>query len=203
MRRYIFMLDPGHGGVIDGIPQTEGKRSPFEHLPLYEGEFNRAVVRRVLRYAVRFGVTCINLVSEEEDISLTERVNRAHDIMNSHPDAQCVYVSIHANAGGGKGFEVFTSPGETDSDRIASVFIENLSIDFPEITMRQDYSDGDPDKEAPFYVLTKTAMPAVLIENFFMDNEEEVRDYLLDDEVRLKLAYSYCMAMDQIQRRKT
>ena len=35
--------------------------------------------------------------------------------------------------------------------------------------MRKDTSDGDPDKEANFYVLVHTSMPAILSENFFYD----------------------------------
>lgn len=34
-----------------------------------------------------------------------------------------------------------------------------------------DYSDGDPDFEAPFYILKHTYCTAVLTENGFMDNE--------------------------------
>ena len=35
--------------------------------------------------------------------------------------------------------------------------------------MRKDtYSDGDVDKEANFWVLAKTVMPAILSENFFI-----------------------------------
>ena len=35
-------------------------------------------------------------------------------------------------------------------------------------------SDGDPDYEENFYVLKKTSCPAVLTENFFQDNKDDV-----------------------------
>ena len=35
--------------------------------------------------------------------------------------------------------------------------------------IRTDYSDGDSDWEANFYILRHTMCPAVLTENFFMD----------------------------------
>ena len=47
--------------------------------------------------------------------------------------------------------------------------------------MRSDYSDGDPDKESKFYVLVHTNCPAILTENFFYTNKEELK-YLTSDE---------------------
>ena len=47
--KYTWILDNGHGGVIDGVYQTKGKRSPkFENGDvLYEGVFNRRVVKKL------------------------------------------------------------------------------------------------------------------------------------------------------------
>ena len=56
--------------------------------------------------------------------------------------------------------------------------------------MRKDMEDGDPDKEANFYILRKTDCPAILAENLFMDNEKDCR-LLLSDEFRNRLADSY------------
>lgn len=44
-------------------------------------------------------------------------------------------------------------------------------------------SDGDPDWEEGFYILRKTVCPAVLTENFFQDNKNDV-EYLLSAEGR-------------------
>ena len=41
-------------------------------------------------------------------------------------------------------------------------------------------SDGDQDREANFYILTKTRCPAVLLENYFYDNREECTWLLLE-----------------------
>jgi len=51
--------------------------------------------------------------------------------------------------------------------------------------MRHDYSDGDPDKEARFTILTKTVCPAVLTENLFFDNRDECRFMLSETGQRL------------------
>ena len=47
--------------------------------------------------------------------------------------------------------------------------------------IRRDNSDGDPDWEENFYILVKTKCPAVLTENFFQDNKEDVA-FLNSDE---------------------
>ena len=46
------------------------------------------------------------------------------------------------------------------------------------IRLREDNSDGDPDKEGHLYILQHTKCPAVLTENLFQDNREDV-DFLL------------------------
>ena len=40
--------------------------------------------------------------------------------------------------------------------------------------IRTDYLDGDPDKEAGFYILNRTKCPAALVECGFMDNRDEL-----------------------------
>jgi len=41
--------------------------------------------------------------------------------------------------------------------------------------MRADFSDGDYDIEEGFYILRHTTMPAVLTENGFFTNEQELQ----------------------------
>ena len=176
------LLDNGHGGLINGVYQTEGKRSPKwdDDSQLFEGEFNRAIVNGIIQDLNRVHIPYVVITPEHTDITLKTRVKRA----NKYSSPGCFFVSIHSNAGGGKGFEVFTSPGETESDKIATIFGEEYRSVFPDRELRTDYSDSDLDKERRFYVLTKTIMPAVLTENFFMDNEEECRNILLTREGR-------------------
>lgn len=198
----IFLLDPGHGGIMDGAYQTDGKRSPVwkDGSILYEGEFTRAIVRRLLKLAPIFDVKCINIVPEQEDVNLSERVKRANDYKRDNLNDEFIYVSIHANAGRGHGIEVFTSPGFTRSDIIATIFFEKMSAMFSDVRRRTDMSDGDVDKEARFTVLTKTAMPAILTENFFMDTESECREILLTDKGRNEIALAHLAAMVKISK---
>ncbi len=69
-----------------------------------------------------------------------------------------------------------TSPGKTKSDDLAQIFWDTANEMFgKEWMIRGDWSDGDGDWENNFYILQKTICPAVLTENFFMDNERDCK----------------------------
>lgn len=200
-KRVFWILDNGHGGIIGGEPVTPGKRSPAwkdkTMDQLIEGDFNRKVVRVLAGLLRSEGIAYQMLVPEDRDVSLADRVRRVGRICRKHPNA--VLVSIHANAGGGKGFEVFTSVGETLSDQIATVFCEQYKKDLPDFPLRVDRADGDPDKESNFYILRKTPCPAILTENLFMDNKEECK-FLLSKEGVAQIAAIHAQAMAKYER---
>lgn len=181
----IILFDNGHG------QETPGKRSPLwkDGRQLFEWEFNRDMVRRIILRCNHAGIRAVKLVPETFDVSLEERCKRAN-LWYDRCNGNCIVVSIHANAGGGTGFEVYTSPGQTKADPIATKLTEQLQQDFPEIKIRKDMADGDPDKEAGFYILKHTKAPAILAENLFMDNEADCQ-LLMDEDFRDKLADSY------------
>ncbi len=104
-------------------------------------------------------------------------------------------MSVHANAGGGRGWEVWTSPGQTESDVIATVVAEEFVKMFRGHNLRKDTTDGDIDKESKFYVLVKTKMPAILTENFFMDNPDECINILTKRRQRDKIAEFHVKAI--------
>ena len=126
--RYIWLLNNGHGGVIDGVCQTEGKRSPVwdDGNILYEGEFNRSIVNRLVERLTSERINYVLITPELEDISLNQRVQRANSY---HDQGDCVFVSVHSNAGGGRGYEVYTSRGQTESDKVAELFFERFRDD--------------------------------------------------------------------------
>ena len=87
-----------------------------------------------------------------------------------------LFVSIHCNSAvspNAAGYEVWTSPGDTEGDALATCIYAQIAIEFPDRTGRADYSDGDPDKESRFYVLVHTNAPACLVEMAFISNDEE------------------------------
>ena len=196
--RYLWLLDNGHGGFINGVYQTAGKRSPVwsDKSQLFEGEFNRAIVGRIIERCTVLGLRYVNIAPELGDIPLTERIERANFW---HTHNRCIYISVHSNAGGGKGYEIFTSRGTTQSDKIADIFVQKFREEFPLVPIRTDYSDGDSDKEVDYFVLKFTRMPAVLTENFFMDNQLECHKYLLTRDGRDRIAEAHVKAMLHIE----
>lgn len=193
----IVILDNGHGSLINGKYQTAGKRSPKwqDNTQLFEGEFNRAIINGIVQELVRLKIHFIHVSPEYRDVTLRTRVNRA----NEYGTRNTFYLSVHANAGGGSGFEVYTSPGNTKSDKIATIFGEEFQKEFPNKRLRTDFSDGDLDKEQRFYVLTKTKMPAVLTENFFMDNEGECKKILMTKKGRGKIIAYHVNAIIRVK----
>lgn len=111
-----------------------------------------------------------------------------------------VFLSIHCNAAADQaacGFEVWTSPGQTDADAYATAIYNAVRAAFPWIKMRSDYDDGDPDKEARFHVLRKTYMPAVLIEFGFLTNPEDA-EMLMDQSTREHYANAVTSAVTEV-----
>jgi N-acetylmuramoyl-L-alanine amidase len=206
---YVWILDNGHGGIIDGVYQTSGKRSPKweDGTQLFEGEFNRSVVKRVVKLCEKAGIECINLVDTEEDLSLRWRTDKANDIYRERKQTdgkKCIYVSVHANGfskESAHGWSVYTTVGETKSDKIAQVLHEKAKAEFPTHKMRMDNRDGDADKESNFWVLRKVVMPSILSENFFMTNREESR-LLLSEEGRDRIAKIHFQMIQEIESSK-
>lgn len=208
----IFLLDNGHGGVLNGTystcPNYDPKKSSTWHkmwihngVPIFEGEFNRRVVDEIFKQSRDYDFDLVNIVPEVEDISLKERVNRANTYCETRKD--CIFVSIHGNAfnTSATGIEVFTSKGETASDLIAEEIAICLEKQFPNQAMRWDLSDGDKDKEANFYVLKNTKCPAVLTENLFFDNPKDAA-IMMSEEGVVKLAKAYVEAFNNIHNAK-
>ena len=68
-------------------------------------------------------------------------------------------------------------PRLSESDILAEYLCESAIKNFPGRRIRTDMSDGDRDWEEDFYILRKSWCPAVLTENFFMDNHSDL-EYL-------------------------
>lgn len=177
----LILLDPGHGGIIRGNYVTApDKMYKHENGPtIYEGVWNREIVAK-LKYALgNLGIDYIDVTNgSQEDVPLKERVATANNYAKAVGNENALYISVHANAGGGKGFEVFTSKGETFSDVVAEKWFNEMEALFPNKAGRVDLTDGDKDKEANFYVLKNTNCPAILTESFFMDTLEDAAEML-------------------------
>ena len=188
--RYVWVLDAGHGGVLDGVYQTKGKRSPIweDGSVYYEGEGNRVIAQKVADRLDELNYDYIYTVEPDDptDISLRARTN----FVNKLPIDNLIGISIHSNGHSNEsanGWEIYTSPGETKSDKIADIFYNRFQDKFMDRRFRKDTKDGDFDKEANFYIIKNTNCPFVLLENFFMTNEAECKEILMTEEGQDKI----------------
>jgi len=155
----IFLIDSGHGGVLNGAYQTApDKMYNFGNgVIAYEGVTNRLVKEFVLKHGVQAGLKIIDVCPSVLDIPLEVRVDFINSISRKYAALNCLLMSLHSNAGKGTGFEIFTMTGENVSDKYATLFFQRFKARFPKITLRTDYvTDNDPDKEAEFYIQRKT-----------------------------------------------
>jgi N-acetylmuramoyl-L-alanine amidase len=167
------LIDNGHGS------NTPGKCSPDGRLKEYA--YTREIVQRLEMELRKRGIDVERIVKEEIDIPLAERCRR----VNEYKAGEAILVSIHCNAAGNgsdwmqaRGWEAWTSVGQTKADKLATCLYEAAEKCLPGMKIRKDMTDGDPDKESGFYILKHTKCPAVLTENLFQDNKEDV-DFLL------------------------
>lgn len=173
-----ILIDNGHGA------DTKGKRSPDGRLLEYK--YTREIAGRVEKELRAKGYDVQLIVPETHDVSLTERARRVNEICCKIGTANVILISIHVNAAGNgpwmtaRGWSAFTSKGQTKADILANHLYAAAEKVLAGHKIRKDMSDGDPDWEEGFYILRKTKCPAVLTENLFQDNKDDV-DFLLSD----------------------
>jgi N-acetylmuramoyl-L-alanine amidase len=174
------ILDFGHGGLDASGNYTTYPSKMYDFGGgdiAYEGVLNREIGQKVLECFLEvssLNVECTVCPDDPTDLGLHERV----EVANKYDPNETICISVHCNAGGGTGFELFTTRGETDSDDLAECIADSVEPLYEKMALRlrYDFSDGDKDKEADFFVLTQTKCPAVLLECGFFDNKT---DYLL------------------------
>ena len=165
------------------LSSTPGKRSPDGKFREYA--YSRKVCKAVQEELLSRGVDCVIDYIDDDMPGLTssqELVKRVQIVNEIAKKTDSLYVSIHVNASAkngwdkATGFAIYTSPGETKSDILATDIFDEASKLLKPIgkSLRKDTSDGDPDFEENFYVLRKTICPTVLTENFFQNSKEDV-----------------------------
>ncbi len=175
-----ILIDNGHG------ENTLGKRSPDGTLREYL--YAREIADAIVRELVKRGYDAERIVRENVDVALTERTRRVNEYCGKLGASNVILISVHCNAAGdgtewmkARGWSAYTSKGRTKADKLADCLYSIAESVFVGQRIRKDMSDGDPDWEENFYILQKTKCPAVLTENFFQDNKEDV-DFLLSPE---------------------
>ena len=190
--KYKIILGTAH------LSSTPGKRSPDGKFREYA--YSRKVCKAVQEELLSRGVDCVIDYLDDDMPGLTssqELVRRVQIVNAIAKKNDCLYVSIHVNASAksgwdkATGFSIYTSPGETKSDELATdIFDAAAELLKPTgKKFRKDMSDGDPDFEENFYVLRKTSCPAVLTENFFQNTKADVE--FLESEEGFKTVVEY------------
>lgn len=179
-KKYMkILIDNGHG------ENTKGKRSPDGILREYA--YTREIADAVVKELKKLGYDAERIVTETKDISLSERVKRVNKVCNELGTSNVLLVSIHCNAASNgewvnaRGWCAYTSKGKTKSDILAEHIYAEAEKQFIGHKIRTDKQDGDKDWEENFSMIYNTKCIAVLTENFFMDNKEDVA-YLLSEE---------------------
>ncbi len=172
-----IVIDPGHGGHDPG---ALGNGLQEKNITL---DIAQKIRNRLFNYA---------------DVSLT----RDSDVFVSLSDRAAfanrqdtdLFVSIHVNAGGGTGFESYIYPNASAVSRSITRDIYQAVADFY-------LSAGFPDrgfKEANYAVLRETEMPAILMENLFIDTREDadrLQDPLFRENIAAATAYGIIKAL--------
>lgn len=192
----LVLLDAGHGGIIDGCYVTPGKRSPkwSDGSQYFEGVGNRMIRHELVKMLKAEGVRFKLLNEGDKDMPLRERTRLENHYAIKYGPNSVLTISIHSNGFSdpdARGWEAWTSKGNTYSDVYAQTLYEKIREQFPEAKFRTDKSDGDLDKEKHLHMTDRTIGPCVLSENFFHTNEEECKNILMTKEGRRRIARAH------------
>lgn len=152
----ILVLDAGHAKVTSGKQTMNGSRGVVK-----EWTMNSNVCNKIANILKDYDVTIHRTddTSGKTDVSLSERVKRCN---NYKPD---LFVSIHHNAGGGTGTEVYWHTyGTAEDKKVAGIVAPKLAS---KTGMRNRGV-----KQAQFAVLGCNAT-AILVEGGFMDTKSD------------------------------
>lgn len=170
------IIDNGHG------INTPGKCSPDKSI--LEWKYCREIAKRLAEKLNADKIKAIILVPEDRDISLTERCRRANKIYEQDKDT--ILVSIHLNAAGNgskwmnaTGWSGWVYTKASNKSKLLAQLLykqaEHFNLQGNRCVPKNKYW------EANFAILKNSKCPAVLTENLFQDNKEDVA-YLLTEE---------------------
>ena len=176
-KNIIIAIDNGHGS------NTPGKCSPDKKLLEYK--WAREIAKMLQEKLISLGFKSELITPEEQDISLKERVSRANSLYKES-DKNMILISIHVNAA--------KSSGEWQNANGWMVFVSNNASKKSKLLAQCLYKQAElkdlkgnrwiPEEkywQQSLAICRDTNCPAVLTENLFMDNKEDVA-FLLSKE---------------------
>lgn len=168
------LIDNGHG------ENTPGKCSPDKRLA--EWAYTREIADMVVTGLRKRGIDAERIVRENTDVSLSERCRRANDIYRE-TGRNAILISIHCNAAGNgsdwrnaRGWSVFVSPNASANSKRLANYLAKVAAE-KGVSVRKP-TPGQLYWEQNLAMCRDTNCPAVLTENFFQDNTEDV-EFLL------------------------
>lgn len=164
-----ILIDNGHGA------NTSGKCSPDK--TFFEWKFSRDIAERLVEALRERGYDAERIVTEDYDVSLSTRCKRVNDICRKFKNV--ILVSIHSNAAGhqdawynARGFSAHVAMNASDNSKRLAACLWDKAI---EVGLR-----GNRSVPRCKYIVQNLAMcrdtlcPAVLTENLFYDNKEDL-----------------------------
>lgn len=170
----IVLIDNGHGS------NTSGKRSPDGRLLEYA--YTREIADMVVSELRNRGIESVRIVREEIDVPFSERCRR----VNEYKAGEAILISIHCNAAGNglewmkaKGFSVFVSlNASAKSKKLAGCITDAAKSEGLDIRYQ---NPGVGYWQQDLAICRDSKCPAILTENLFQDNKEDVH-FLLSEE---------------------
>lgn len=187
----IILIDNGHG------ENTPGKCSPDKRLREYA--YTREIAKRVVKCLQCKGYDAQRIVEEETDIPLSVRCKRVNDICKQAGVKNVLLVSIHNNASGAdgkwhdaRGFSAHVGLNASSKSKMLAQYLWNEAI-------AQGLKGNRSVPAAPYIaqnlaICRDTLCPAVLTENLFQDNKEDV-ELLLSEEGKEKVTATHVNAI--------
>ena len=167
----IVLIDNGHGSDTPGKCSPDG--SHREYL------WAREMAQRLEKSLTAEGIYATRIVTEQRDISIAERCRRANAVCREHGAKNVILISLHNNAAGNlgkwldaRGWTVYVSPNASSrSKRLAQLLYnqaERLGLKGNRSVPKERYWVKN------LGICRDTTCPAVLTENLFQDNREDV-----------------------------
>lgn len=176
----IILIDNGHG------IETLGKRTPDGKLLEYK--YTREIAAEIVKCLKIMGYNAQLLVPEETDVPLGTRCKRANDVCRHFGSSNVLLVSIHLNAKGNgsswcdaRGWQACISLNASSKSKQLASYLFDAAKAYG-LKLRSP-RPGQKWWQQNIAICRDTLCPAVLTENLFQDNRQDV-DYLLSEEGR-------------------
>ena len=184
----LVLVDDGHGEM------TPGKRTPAfaDGSVIKEHQFNQPVATKLVALLKHNGLSAHNITQGNADVTLPTRVRIANALaaihLRKYPDGKVIFISVHYNAMSDKwsapsGVETYNYHGSVEGKRLAG--------DVHSEILKGTVQSNRGVKEAGYYVIKYTSMPAILVELGFMSNIREA-SLMLDQDFQYECASEIC-----------